>query len=256
MASVQHRSAILKTPKELAQMRTSGHILAEILAILRERAVPGMTTGELDAIAEQEIKARKVLPAFKGYRGFTGCLCISINDEIVHGIPGKRVMQEGDVVSIDAGVIYRGYYSDSAITVVLGASTAEKDRLVNVTREAMLAGIAQAKPGARLYDISAAVQKLGDEHQLGIIRKYVGHGIGRSLHEEPGVPNFGQRGTGPLLQPGMCLAIEPMFTLGTYDTKELADGWTVVTADGSLAAHWEHTIAITDNGPEILTAVG
>lgn len=255
MALVKHRTAIIKTPKELALMRTSGHILAEILAVLRERVAPGMTTGELDAIAAEEIKARKVLPAFKGYRGYTACLCISVNEEIVHGIPGKRVMQDGDVVSIDAGVIYRGYYSDSAITVVLGESTPEKDRLVRVTREAMLAGIAAARPGGRLGDVSASVQKLGDEHKLGIIRKYVGHGIGRAMHEDPGVPNFGARGTGEVLLPGMCLAIEPMFTLGHYDTKELADGWTVITADGSLAAHWEHTIAITENGPEILTAI-
>lgn len=255
MITESRSAAILKTPKELALMRTSGHILAEVLAVLQERVAPGMTTAELDAIAEQEIKKHKVLPAFKGYRGFPACLCISVNDEIVHGIPGPRVLQDGDVVSIDAGVIYRGYYSDSAITVVLGKSTPQKDQLVAATRAAMLAGIAQAVPGGRLGDVSAAVQKLGDEHRLGIIRKYVGHGIGRALHEDPAVPNFGTRGTGPVLRPGMCLAIEPMFTLGDFNTREMPDGWTVCTADGSLAAHFEHTIAVTEHGPEVLTTL-
>jgi methionyl aminopeptidase len=255
MTTESRSAAILKTPKELALMRTSGRILAEILEVLRARATPGMTTRELDLIAEDEIRKHKVLPAFKGYRGFTACLCVSINDEIVHGIPGPRVMQDGDVVSIDAGVIYRGYYSDSAITLVLGTSNPEKDRLVNVTREAMMAGIAQARPFGRLGDVSAAVQEVGDAHGMGIIRKYVGHGIGRALHEDPAVPNYGRRGDPPVLRPGMCLAIEPMFTLGSYDTKEMPDHWTVCTVDGSLAAHWEHTIAVTENGPEVLTAL-
>jgi methionyl aminopeptidase len=255
MSTIDVRAAIIKTPKELALMRQSGRFLAEILAILREKVAIGMTTAELDIIAEQAIKDRKILPAFKGYRGFPACLCISINNEIVHGIPGPRVMQDGDVVSIDAGVIYRGYYSDSAITVVLGASTPEKDRLVATTRDGMMDGIAQAGPGARMGDVSAAVQKHADAVGLGVIRKYVGHGVGRSLHEEPAVPNFGTKGTGLVLRPGMCLAIEPMFTLGDYNTREMPDGWTVCTADGSLAAHWEHTIAVTDNGPEVLTAL-
>lgn len=227
--------------------------MAEILAVLQQKVAPGMTTGELDAIAEREIRARKVKPAFKGYRGFPACLCISVNDQIVHGIPGGRVLQEGDVVSIDAGVIYKGFYSDSAVTVALGHVSEDVQRLIATTRDALAAGITMARPGARMGDVSSTIQRLIEDQGLGVVRKYVGHGIGRQLHEEPPVPNFGTPGMGPVLRPGLCLAIEPMVTVGDWRTREDADRWTVYTADGSLAAHFEHSIVITEHGPEVLT---
>lgn len=250
---VQERGVVLKSKPEIAMMRTSGRILGEIVAILQDKVRPGMTTGELDFIAEKEIKARKVKPAFKGYRGFPACLCISVNDEIVHGIPGKRVLRDGDVVSIDAGVIYQGFYSDAAVTVALGPVSDKVRQLIETTRDALQAGIAAALPGARMGDISSTVQRVIEGNGFGVVRKYVGHGIGRQLHEEPPVPNFGAPGMGPVLRPGLCLAIEPMVTVGDWKTREHGDGWTVSTADGSLAAHFEHSIVITENGPEILT---
>lgn len=235
-------------------MRTSGRILAEILAVLQEKVGPGMTTGELDALAEREIRARKVKPAFKGYRGFPACICVSVNDEVVHGIPGSRVLHDGDVVSIDAGVIYQGFYSDAAVTVALGAVAEDVQRLIATTRDALLSGIAVARPGSRIGDVSATIQRVIEGQGFGVVRKYVGHGIGRQLHEEPAVPNFGTPGLGPVLRPGLCLAIEPMVTVGDWQVREGADGWTISTVDGSLAAHFEHTIALTENGPEVLTA--
>ena len=250
---LESQGMVLKSKQEIALMRDSGHILAEILAMLLDRITPGMTTAELDAIAEKETKAHKVKPAFKGYRGFPACLCISINDEIVHGIPGNRVMVEGDVVSIDAGVIYQGFYSDSAVTVALGAVPPETDRLIATTRDALYAGITAARPGARMGDVSSTIQRVIEEQHFGVVRKYVGHGIGRQLHEEPSVPNFGKPGMGLVLRPGLCIAIEPMVTVGDWRTRELADGWTVSTADGSLAAHFEHSLVVTEHGPEILT---
>ena len=250
---LQSQGIILKSRQEIELMRTSGRILAEIITVLQERIGPGMTTAELDAIAEREIKARKVKAAFKGYRGFPACLCISINDEIVHGIPGSRVMEEGDVVSIDAGVVYQGFYSDSAITVALGARPQETERLIATTRDALYAGITAARPGARMGDVSSTIQRVIEAQHFGVVRKYVGHGIGRQLHEEPSVPNFGTPGMGLVLRPGLCIAIEPMVTVGDWRTKEHADGWTVSTADGSLAAHFEHSLVITEHGPEVLT---
>lgn len=251
---LEGQGIILKSKHEIELMRTSGRILAEIVAIVQEKARPGMTTAEVDAIAEREIRARKVKPAFKGYRGFPACLCISVNDEVVHGIPGSRVLQEGDVVSIDAGVIYQGFYSDAAVTVALGPVPEAVQRLIITTRDALLAGITMARPGARMGDVSSTIQRLIEGQGFGVVRKYVGHGIGRQLHEEPAVPNFGTPGMGPVLRPGLCIAIEPMVTVGDWKTREAADGWTVSTADGSLAAHFEHSIVITENGPEILTA--
>lgn len=258
---VDSRGVILKSPKEMGLMRIAGRHLAEILVILQERIAPGMTTAELDAIAEQEIKTRKLLPAFKGYPGsrpeypYPACLCISINDEVVHGIPGPRVMNEGDVVSIDAGVIYRGWVSDSAVTVVLGEGAETDRRLRDTTERAMMAGISQARPGARLGDVASAIQRAIEPEGFGVVRKYVGHGVGRDMHEPPAVPNFGAPGTGLVLRAGMCIAIEPMVTVGSYLVKEMPDGWTVCTADGSRAAHFEHTIAITERGPEVLSAL-
>jgi len=254
------RGVFLKSPKEMELLSTSGRLLAEVVAILKEQLKPGMTTRELDAIAEVEIKKRRVMPAFKGYPGngqrpFPACLCISINDEIVHGIPGGRMFMDGDVVSVDAGLIYRGFYSDSAFTAIVGKADPAAQRLVDTTYQAMMAGIAKAAVGARLGDVAAAIQAVAEAPGYGVIRKYVGHGVGRSLHEAPAVPNYGTPGTGLVLRPGLCIAIEPMVTGGSYECKELDDGWTVSTADGSLAAHFEHTILITENGPTVLTSL-
>jgi methionyl aminopeptidase len=249
----------VKEPWELGVMRSSGRRLAEVVVVLREALVPGVSTTDLDVLAEARIRGLGGVPSFKGYRVgravFPASICASVNNEVVHGIPNGRVLEAGDVVSIDVGLIYGGYHSDCAFTVLLGDSSPEVARLLDVTRKSLYEGIAQALPGNRIGDIGHAVQSFVEPHRFGIIREYVGHGIGRLLHETPSVPNYGKPRRGLLIKAGMCLAVEPMITMGGYKTKVLADGWTVVTADGSLAAHFEHTIAVTPKGPEILTVL-
>ncbi len=246
-----------KSRQEIEKMRRAGRIVAEVLALVESELKPGVSTGHLDRIAERYIRAQGATPSFKGYHGYPASLCISLDDEVVHGIPGQRVVREGQVVSIDAGAIYEGWHGDSARTFVVGSARPEVGELVETTRSAMMAGIAAAVPGARIGDIGAAVEGEANRNgvRFGIVRQYVGHGIGTAMHEEPQVPNFGVPNRGMQLVPGICLAIEPMFTLGSHEVETRPDGWTVVTRDGSLAAHFEHTIAVTDNGPEILTTV-
>ena len=234
-------------------MRRAGRIVAEVLALVESELRPGVSTAHLDRIAERHIRAAGAVPSFKGYHGYPASLCISIDDEVVHGIPGDRIIRDGQVVSVDAGAIYQGWHGDGARTFIVGEARAEAGRLVEVTRTAMMAGIAAAMPGNRIGDIAAAVEDLANEAGFGIVRQYVGHGIGTAMHEEPQVPNFRSANRGMQLVPGMCLAIEPMFTLGSHEVDTRPDGWTVVTRDHSLAAHFEHTIAITEQGPQILT---
>lgn len=246
-----------KSKHEIDKMRQAGRIVAEVLALVEQELRPGVSAGHLDRIAEKYIRSQGATPSFKGYHGYPASLCISIDDEVVHGIPGERVIREGQVVSIDAGAIYQGWHGDGARTFLVGAAAAEVAGLVETTRAAMMAGIAAAVPGARIGDIGAAVERVAmrNGQRFGIVRQYVGHGIGTAMHEEPQVPNFGPPGRGMQLVPGICLAIEPMFTLGSHEVETRPDGWTVVTRDGSLAAHFEHTIVVTEHGPEILTTV-
>ncbi len=236
-------------------MRHAGRIVAEVLALVESELKPGVSTGHLDRIAERYIRSEGAMPSFKGYHGYPSSLCISIDDEVVHGIPGERVIREGQVVSIDAGAIYEGWHGDAARTFVVGTVGPEAERLVATTRAAMMAGIAAAQPGNRIGDIAAAVEDVAGPAGYGIVRQYVGHGIGTSMHEDPQVPNFRSPARGMQLVPGICLAIEPMLTLGSHEVETRPDGWTVVTRDGSLAAHFEHTIAVTEQGPQILTTV-
>lgn len=243
----------IKTTEEIRIMREAGKILAEVLKKLRGDIVAGTTTQDIDIIAENLIRDQHVLPAFKGYRGFPGCVCISVNEEIVHGIPGDRVIQDGDLVSIDCGIVYKDFYSDSAMTVGVGQVSSEFRRLMDVTRQSLYQGIEKARVGNRLSDISHAVQKYAESKRLAVVREFVGHGIGKSLHEDPEIPNFGIPHQGPELKEGMVFAIEPMVNIGTWKTKICDDGWTVVTQDGRCSAHFEHTIAITKGDPEILT---
>lgn len=245
---------ILKTPEEIRKIEKAGRIVAEVLGILEQAARPGVTTMELDRIAEQEIRKRGGKPAFKGYRGFPATLCASVNEEIVHGIPSKRVLKDGDIIGMDLGAIVDGYYGDSAITVPVGRVEPETERLIRITREALQLGIAQIKVGNRLSDISHAVQSHAEGAGFSVVREFVGHGIGQSLHEEPQLPNFGAPGQGPRLKVGMVLAIEPMVNMGKEGVRVLSDQWTAVTEDGRLSAHFEHTVAVEDNGPRILTA--
>lgn len=242
-----------KSNREMGFMRVAGQIVAEVLEILMDRIEPGMTTKDLDRIAEREIRARDATPSFKGYRGFPASLCVSINDEIVHGIPGKRVIRDGDLVSLDLGAIYKGFHGDSAVTVGLGRIAPAHQRLIDAARESLEAGIREVQNGRRLGDLGAAIQRYAEGHGFSVVREYVGHGIGRSLHEEPNVPNHGVPGEGRRLEPGFVIAIEPMLNLGTHETRVLPDKWTVATADGSYSAHFEHTIALTSDGPEVLT---
>jgi methionyl aminopeptidase len=262
MAVARSRQIVVKSPVEIARMRRAGRIVAEVLALVESELRPGVSTAELDRLAERHIRAAGATPSFKGYPGanprrpFPGSICISIDDEIVHGIPGERVIRDGMVVSIDAGAIVEGWHGDGARTFYVGDAPPDATRLlIETTRLAMMAGIAAAKPGNHIEDIGAAVEDIAATHRLGIVRHYVGHGIGRQMHEEPQVPNYRTGWAGRRLEPGLCLAIEPMFTLGADATRMLPDDWTVVTDDGSLAAHFEHTIAITDRGPEVLTTV-
>ena len=247
------QGAILKSSSEIALMRTAGRILAEVLAALVGHVRPGVTTAELDRLAAAEMKKHKVAPSFLGYRGYPAHICTSVNDEIVHGIPGPKVLQEGDIIGIDCGVIYQGLQADSAVTVGLGKITPETAKLIGTTREALEAGIAAARGGAHLSDISAAIQEAAEAKGFSVVREYVGHGIGRAMHEEPQVANFGPPGRGLVLRPGMALALEPMVNLGDWRTKVGPDNWTVSTLDGSVSAHFEHSIAITDGAPEVLT---
>ncbi len=244
---------ILKSEREISYLRDAGKIVAETLVEVKKAAKPGVTTLDLDRIAEEYIKGRGAIPAFKGYHGFTGNICSSINEEVVHGIPGLRKLKSGDNVSIDIGAVINGYNGDAAITVAVGEVDAEVQKLLDVTEESLYKGIEQAILGNRLSDISHAVQVHAEQYGFGVVRDYVGHGIGRSMHEDPQVPNYGDPGRGPRLKAGMTLAIEPMVNLGTYEVKTLDDGWTVVTLDGKRSAHFEHSIAITDGKPEILT---
>ncbi|HEV2685928.1 MAG TPA: type I methionyl aminopeptidase [Actinomycetota bacterium] len=244
-----------KRTEELEKMRRAGRVVGETLEILQAAVRPGVTTQELDEIAEREIRARGAVPSFKGYRGFPATICTSINNEIVHGIPGNRALKEGDIIKLDAGAIVEGYHGDSAVTVPVGEVSQEALKLIETTERSLQAGISEAKAGNRIHDIGAAVQTTAEGAGFSIVREYVGHGVGRALHEDPPVPNYGKPGTGLKLEPGLVIAIEPMVNVGTYDTRLLPDGWTVVTADGALSAHFEHTIAITENGPEVLTAV-
>ena len=245
---------ILKSLQEIEKIRKACLVVAKVLEIIRTKVQAGITTKELDDFAEQFIRDAGAKPAFKGYRGFPCSLCTSVNEQVVHGIPSKSVMlKRGDIISIDVGAIVDGFYGDAAITVPVGSITNEAKLLIKVTEESLFKGIAEARPGNRLYDISAAVQSHVEAHGFSVVREFVGHGIGRSLHEDPQIPNFGDRGGGPRLKTGMVLAIEPMVNAGGYVTKVKEDGWTAVTADGSLSAHFEHTIAVMADGPMILT---
>jgi methionyl aminopeptidase len=245
---------VLKSPREIELMREAGRIVALTLAVLAEKAKEGVSTAQLEEWAEEVIRKNKAIPSFKGYRGYPASICVSVNEEVVHGIPSpKRILKEGDVVSIDVGAIYRGYHGDAAITIGIGRITEEAEKLIEVTKGALEAAISAAKAGNRLGDISWAIQSYAEKHGFNVVREYTGHGIGRYMHEEPQVPNIGTPGKGVLLKPGMTLALEPMVVAGSWEVEVLPDGWTVVTKDKSLAAHFEHTIAITDGDAEILT---
>ena len=257
-----------KSPREIEKMRRAGRVVAEVLALIEEELRPGVSTSDLDRLAERHIRAAGAIPSFKGYlgggkydrkggnpRGFPASTCISIDAEVVHGIPGERRVHDGSLVSVDVGAILDGWHGDGARTFVVGDVPGDVRELVDATRLAMMAGINAAQPGARVGDISAAVEDVGRAGGYGIVRPFVGHGIGTEMHQEPNVPNYRTGSRGPELQPGICLAIEPMFTLGSGDVRVERDGWTVSTSDGALAAHFEHTIAITDQGPEILTTI-
>jgi len=246
---------ILKSNKEIRKMRRSGQIVAQVCQKVSGKVKPGVTTQELDRIAASLIKMDRAVSAFLGFRGFPASICTSVNDQVVHGIPGDYRLREGDIVSLDFGVLYQGYYSDMAVTLPVGNISAEAQKLIEVTEEALHSGIAQMQPDNRLYDISSAIQECAERNGFSVVRDLVGHGIGQKMHEEPQIPNFGKRSTGPYLKAGMVFALEPMVNMGGYEVKTLDDNWTVVTADGSLSCHFEHTVAITDNGPEILTVL-
>ncbi|MBE3597228.1 MAG: type I methionyl aminopeptidase [Hydrogenibacillus sp.] len=245
---------VLRTPAELERLKAAGRIVAETHRELRKHIAPGITTRELDRIAERVIRSFGAVPSFKGYQGYPANICTSVNEELVHGIPSDRRLVEGDIISIDIGAYYDGYHGDSAWTYPVGEISAEDRRLLDVTRRALYAGIDKARVGNRLYDISHAIQTLVEREGFHIVREYVGHGVGTEMHEAPQVPNFGPPGRGPRLQAGMVLAIEPMVNTISRYVKTLPDGWTVVTVDGGRSAHFEHTVAITEEGPEILTA--
>jgi methionyl aminopeptidase len=244
---------IIKSPREIDQLKKSNAIVAEVFEKLKEMTAPGVTTKELDQVAEEYIIQKGARPAFKGYRGFPATLCISINEEVVHGIPNQRQLKEGDIVSLDVGVNFVGYFGDAAITLPVGEVDSEAKKLLNVTEKALYIGIEEAKVGNRLFDISCAVQRWVESHGFSVVRDFVGHGIGKDLHEEPQIPNFGSPHQGPRLEKGMVFALEPMVNEGTYQVRILSDGWTVVTTDGKRSAHFEHTVAITDGKAEILS---
>lgn len=244
----------LKSDREIAQMRKAGGIVGTILAEMCEMVQPGISTGELDAFAERRIAELGAVPAFKGYHGFPACVCISVNEEVVHGIPShKRILKSGDIVGIDFGVVFDGWFGDSARTVCVGKVAPEAQALVEATKKSLEAGIAEVGAGKHVFDIGNAVQAYVEERGYSVVREFVGHGIGRALHEDPQIPNYGPKGRGVVLKPGMVLAIEPMVNAGKPGVKVLGDGWTAVTQDKSLSAHFEHTVAITTKGVEILT---
>jgi methionyl aminopeptidase len=246
----------LKSAQELALMREAGRIVAEVLSEIRETVAPGVTTADLEAVADRIIVGNYgAIPSFKGYRGFPGMVCASINEEIVHGIPGQRVLHKGDIISVDVGVIYKGYHGDAAITVGVGQIDAESQRLMDVTAESLRIGIGAIKPGGWTTDISKAIQTYVEGEGYSVVREYTGHGIGRKMHEDPQIPNYFEPRLGGRfrLRPGMTFALEPMVNTGGWKTRVLGDHWTVVTDDGSRSAHFEHTVAVTKNGPEILT---
>jgi len=242
-----------KSRAEIATMRRAGRVVAEVLAIVGEALRPGVATAHLDELAEAHIRRSGATPSFKGYHGYPSSICISIDREVVHGIPGNRTIRDGQVVSVDAGAIVDGWHGDAARTFVVGEAPEAVRDLVETTRLALEAGVAATRVGNRIWDVSAAVEDMALPRGYGIVRPYVGHGIGTAMHEEPQVPNYRTKARGIELAPGICIAIEPMFTLGSADVETLDDGWTVVTRDGSLAAHWEDTVAVTEDGPEVLT---
>jgi methionyl aminopeptidase len=244
---------VCKSAREIEQMRRANVLVADVLAELTDMVRPGVTTAELDAAAERLVRAAGAEPAFKGYRGYPATLCASVNDEVVHGIPADRALAAGDIISLDMGVKLDGFYGDSAVTVPVGAIEPEVERLLTITREALHKGIAQARPGGRVSDIGHAIQEHVEAAGFSVVREFVGHGIGAQLHEEPQIANYGEPGRGPRLAEGMVLAIEPMVNMGRPAVKVLRDGWTAVTRDGSLSAHFEHTVAVTKNGPVVLT---
>lgn len=254
MTMLMNKAVEVKTADELRTMRAAGGVVADILVLLKGMVKPGMTTGEIDQICRVELKKRGAKPAFLNYHGFPGVICVSINSEIVHGIPSdKRVLKESDIVGLDFGAVIDGWYGDSAITVPIGKISPEAEQLIKVTRECLERGIAAVKNGNRIGDIGFAVQSHAEAHGYTLVREFVGHGIGRALHEEPPVPNLGRAGTGGRLKTGMTIAIEPMVNMGGPEVTTLGDGWTAVTKDGKLSAHFEHTVAVTDTGFEILT---
>ncbi|MFZ2602734.1 MAG: type I methionyl aminopeptidase [Candidatus Omnitrophota bacterium] len=243
----------LKSELDLEKLRISGRILARVMNSLGEFIDVGIATSEIDKLAEELIRRENAEPAFKGYKGFTSSICTSINEEIVHGIPGLRKLKEGDILSLDLGIKYEGYFSDAAVTIGIGKIDQKLKKLIDVTKAALGVGIKQARAQNHLFDISYAIQNYVERNGFSVVRQFVGHGIGRSLHEEPEIPNFGQAHSGPVLKSGMVLAIEPMVNMGTWESKILDNGWTAVTEDGLASAHFEHTVAITDRGTEILT---
>jgi methionyl aminopeptidase len=244
---------IRKTPAEIERMARAGRIVVDALALIGEHVRPGTTTAELDALADEFIRSQGGVPTFKGYRGYPASICTSPNDMIVHGIPGPYALQEGDILSVDVGVTLDGYVGDSSYTFAVGRIDPEAERLLEVGQEALAAGIEHCQPGGRLSDISHAIQRVTEENGFSVVRALVGHGVGRSMHEDPQIPNFGPPGRGPELAPGMVFAIEPMINAGGPDIRVEDDQWSIRTADGSLSAHFEHTVAVTENGPRILT---
>jgi len=246
---------IFKSEDDIAKIRNAGRIVARTLHVLAQHIRSGITTRELDSIAEDEIRKAGATPSFKGYRGFPASLCVSVNEEVIHGVPSAKKLKEGDIVSLDLGAIWEGFHGDAARTFTVGNVSNEAKRLMEVTEKSLLMGIEQARPGNRLGDIGHAVQSYVESHGFSVVREFVGHGIGRNLHEDPQVPNYGKPGQGPRIKPGMVLAIEPMVCLGRADVEILSDNWTAVTRDRSLAAHYEHSIAITNDGPWVLTTL-
>ena len=251
--AVRERGITVKSPREIDYMRQAGKVVASAKAAVTEAISPGMTTRDLDDIASAEIKRLGAKPSFKGYLGFPATICVSVNEEIVHGIPGERVIRDGDMVSMDVGAVVEGFHGDSAVTVGVGQVSPEVTALIDVTMEALERGIGAARHGSRVGDISWAVQSYVENMGYSVVREYVGHGIGKALHEEPQIPNYGSPGKGPMLRKGMVIAIEPMVNIGGWQTRVLEDNWTVVTADGSLSAHFENTLAITEGDAEVLT---
>ncbi len=255
MPSDREMSIILKSEEEIATMRLAGRIVATVLEVLKTKVKPGMRTEELDVIALKELNKLGARPSFKGYHGYPANLCVSVNDEIVHGIPGKRVLKDGDIVSLDFGAIYNGFQGDAAVTVGVGKISPEAKKLIEATEGALKAGIDAGHAGGRMGDISAAIQDYAESRGYSVVREYTGHGIGREMHEDPQIPNYGLKGEGPLLRRGMTFALEPMVNIGDWRTKEGDDHWLVSTADGSLSAHFEHTVAVTNGKLEVLTAL-